>query len=141
MIWNPYVAHRAGRPLLTHGMFSSFLRLGTLVHRHLSERVLRQFGFLQPIPRSPSSLPMVDFGTIDDRWKNHEQYVVVQVLPAPAPFSCSDGYLQWFRRVSHPYILRGAEADRPSLVTVQRTSPSSSSSGLLVCYKFICSYY
>jgi len=154
MIWNPYVAHRASRPLLTHGMFSGFLRLGTLVHRHLPERVLRQFGFMQPIPRPSSSLPMMDFEAIDDRWKKHEQYVVHQVVQAPAPFSCSDGYLQWFRRVSHPYILRGAEADRPSLVivprlrrnlpddiTVQRTSPSSSSSGLLVCYKFICSYY
>ena len=51
MIWNPYVAHRAARPLLTHGMFSGFLRLGTLVHRHLPERVLRQFGFMQPIPQ------------------------------------------------------------------------------------------
>jgi len=97
---------------------------------------------------------MLDFATIDNRWRNHEQFFVVKVLPAPASFSCSNGYLQWFRRVSNPYILRGVEADRPSLVImprlrrnlqddipVQRTSTSSSSGGLLVCYKFICSYY
>ncbi|XP_027935732.1 protein MAIN-LIKE 1-like [Vigna unguiculata] len=150
MIWNPYVAHRAARQLVTHGMFSGFLRVGTVVQRHLPERVLRQFGFIQPIPRPPSSVPMMDFEAIDDRWKKHEQFVVHQVVQAPAPFSCSDGYLQWFRRVSHPYILRGAEADRPSLVlvprlrrnlpddiTVQRTSPSSSSSGLLGLVKRI----
>ena len=51
MNWNPYVAHRAARQLVTHGMFSGFLRVGTLVHRHLPERVLRQFGFMQPIPQ------------------------------------------------------------------------------------------
>jgi len=97
---------------------------------------------------------MLDFATIDDRWKDHEWFVVVQVVAAPTPFSCSDGYLQWFRRVSHPYILRRVEADRPSFVVIprlrrnmpndipiQRTSESSSSGGLLVCYKFICLYY
>jgi len=40
VIWNPYVAHRAGRPLVVSTMFSAFLRLGILAHRHLSERVL-----------------------------------------------------------------------------------------------------
>ncbi|XP_027931987.1 protein MAIN-LIKE 1-like [Vigna unguiculata] len=56
MIWNPYVAHRAARQLVTHGMFSGILRVGTVVQRHLPERVLRQFGFIQPIPR-----PLVRF--------------------------------------------------------------------------------
>ena len=55
MIWNPYVAHRAARQLVTHGMFSGFLRIGTVVQRHLPERVLRQFGFIQPILQPPSS--------------------------------------------------------------------------------------
>jgi len=56
MIWNPYVAHGAGQPLLTHAMFSGFLRLGILVHRYLPERVLRQFGFMQPIPRHETTI-------------------------------------------------------------------------------------
>ena len=116
MIWNPYVAHRAGRPLVVSAMFSGFLRLGILIHRHLSERVLLQFGFMQPIPRPSSTFPMLDFVTIDDQWRNHEQFVVVQVVPLPTPFSCSDGYLQWFRRFSDPYILHGVKVDRPSLV-------------------------
>jgi len=120
VIWNPYVAHRAGRQLVVSAMFSGYLRLGILVHRHLLERVLRQFGFMQPIPRPPTSLPMLDFAIIDDRWRDHDQFVVVQVVPAPTPFSCSDGYLQWFQRVSHPYILRRVEVDRPSLVIMPR---------------------
>ena len=152
--WNPYVAHRAGRPLVVSTMFSGFIKLGILVHCHLTERVLRQFGFMQPIPRPPTSLPMLDFATINDRCRDHDQFVVVQVVPATTHFSCLDEYLQWFWRVSHPYILRGVEADRPSLVimprlrwnlpddiSAQRTSASSSSGGLLVCYKLICSYY
>jgi len=93
VIWNPYGAYRAGRPLVVSGMFSGFLRLGILVHRHLLERVLQQFGFMQPIPRPPTSLPMLDFTTIDDRWRDHDQFVVDQVVHAPTPFSCSDEYL------------------------------------------------
>jgi len=50
VIWNPYVAHRAGRPLVVYAMFSGYLRLGIFVHRHLSERVLQQFGFMPPTP-------------------------------------------------------------------------------------------
>jgi len=64
VIWSPYGAHSAGRPLVVSAMFSAFLRLGILVHRHLPECVLRQFGFMQPIPRLSSSLPMLDFATI-----------------------------------------------------------------------------
>jgi len=40
VIWNPYVAHRAGRPLVVSAMFSGYLTLGILTHRHLSKRVL-----------------------------------------------------------------------------------------------------
>jgi len=50
VIWNPYGAHWASRPLVVSAMFYGYLRLGILVHRHLPERVLRQFGFMQPIP-------------------------------------------------------------------------------------------
>ncbi|XP_027941044.1 uncharacterized protein LOC114194831 [Vigna unguiculata] len=71
VIWNPYVAHRAGRPLVVSAMFSGYLKLGILVHRHLLKRVLRQFGFMQPIPRPSSSLPMLDFPTNDDWWKDY----------------------------------------------------------------------
>jgi len=93
VIWCPYETHRAARPLIISAMFSGFLKLGILVHHHLSECVLRQFGFMRPIPRPPNSLPMVDFATIDDRWRHYDQFVVVQVVPVPAPFSCADGYL------------------------------------------------
>jgi len=93
VIWCPYGTHRAGRPLVVSAMFSGFLKLGILVHRHLSEHVLRQFGFMQPIPRPPNFLSMVGFATIDDRWRRYNQFVVVQVVPTPAPFSCVDGYL------------------------------------------------
>jgi len=41
VIWNPYGAYRAGRPLVVSAMFSGFLRLGILVHHHLLECVLR----------------------------------------------------------------------------------------------------
>ena len=94
MIWSPYGSHRTAQPHIVASMFSGFIKLGSMVHYHMLERVLQQYGFMQPIPRSPNALPMVNFSIIDDRWRHYDQYVIVHVMLASAPFSCVDGYLQ-----------------------------------------------
>jgi len=55
-------------------------------------RVLRQFGFMQHIPRSPLFVGDVGFGNIDGRWIRFADHVL-KVLPAIPPYSCVDGYL------------------------------------------------
>jgi len=60
---------------------------------------------MRPIPRLPNAPPMVDLSIIYDHWAHFQQYVIVEVTHVLAPFSCVDGYLQWFMRVSHPYAI------------------------------------
>ncbi|XP_014517379.1 protein MAIN-LIKE 1-like [Vigna radiata var. radiata] len=101
-------------------MGSRWIRLGNMIHRHLPERVLRQFGFVHIIPRSPESLPMADIHTIDLHWLRYVDHAFIGVVEAEDPSTCVDEYLVWFRRVSHLYITPGDDDDRPSLAPRMR---------------------
>ena len=89
---------------------------GEIAHCYLSEHVLRQFGFLQHIPRSPLTVGDVDLAYIDARWICFVDHVLKGVLLELSPHACGDNYLQWFRQISHMYIIRGSHDNRPSLV-------------------------
>jgi len=79
------------------------------VHRHLPERVKRQYGYVQDIPKpltyvvqmwdSHIMQAFIDFclhTTKEDSWSN----------PAgDTPWRMEDGYMLWYGRVSHPQIL------------------------------------
>ncbi|XP_014494972.2 protein MAIN-LIKE 1-like [Vigna radiata var. radiata] len=101
-------------------MGSRWILLGNMIHRHLPERVLRQFDFQQIIPRSPESLPMPEIHTIDQNWLRYVEHAVTSAVEAEDPFACVDGYLAWFRRVSHPYITPTNDDDRPNLAPCMR---------------------
>ena len=93
VIWNPYATHRVTRPLMNIAIFCGFIRLGEIVHRHLSDCVLRQFGFMQHIPRSPLSIGDFGLADIDARWIRFAGHVLKGLLPAIPPYSYVDGYL------------------------------------------------
>ncbi|XP_014495108.1 protein MAIN-LIKE 1-like [Vigna radiata var. radiata] len=111
IIWHPYRSHRRSSPFLAICMYSGWIRLGNMIHRHLPERVLRQFGFVQTIPRSPESLPMPDIHMIDLHWLRYVDHAFTGVVEAEDPSACVDEYMVWFRRVSHPYITPGDDDD------------------------------
>ena len=54
VVWTPYDDHRIARPFEMISLFSGFIKWGSVMHRHLPERVLRQYGFVQRIPSHPS---------------------------------------------------------------------------------------
>ncbi|XP_068471911.1 protein MAIN-LIKE 1-like [Phaseolus vulgaris] len=100
IIWTPYEDHRLSRPFETIYLFLGHLRLGSLSHRHMPERVLRQFGYEQSIPSSPMAAEAPGAHVIDQR------------------------------TVSHPYIRRGELGDRPSVVPRRRLrSPNAEQAG------------
>ncbi|XP_052735197.1 uncharacterized protein LOC108342224 isoform X2 [Vigna angularis] len=96
-------------------MFSGWIRIGETLFRHLPERVLRQFGFQQSIPRDPPVVADADILATDDVWLHYRDHVVRGVSVSRFSYDCVDGYLRWFRIISHPYIIRATDDDRPSL--------------------------
>ncbi|XP_068466603.1 protein MAIN-LIKE 1-like [Phaseolus vulgaris] len=97
----PYNEHREERPFEWISLFCGYLRLGNWTQLHMPERVLRQYGYTQIIPRNPSVL---GHGHPDTNgW----------TVNAPHPDACVQEYMAWFRSVSHPYVINTDEDDRP----------------------------
>ncbi|XP_052730510.1 protein MAIN-LIKE 1-like [Vigna angularis] len=142
VVWHPYEGHRAIRPFFDICMYYGWIRISDTLCRHLPERVLRKFGFQQDIPRSPTTIPDADMVAIDHVWLHFRAHVVSNVRHAASPSDCVDGYIQWFRRVSNPYIIVAADDVRPALAPRQlpdvpqearphrRSSPPSPSGAL-----------
>nr|KYP33064.1 Serine/threonine protein phosphatase 7 long form isogeny [Cajanus cajan] len=76
--WMPYSHHRYYRPFKDITLYSGWLRWGTYKQAHLPERVLRQYGHVQHIPRSPQHVTsmVISLEEIDDRWLHYANYVV-----------------------------------------------------------------
>ncbi|XP_017416554.1 protein MAINTENANCE OF MERISTEMS [Vigna angularis] len=120
VVWHPYEGHRGIRPLFNICMYSGWIRIGDTLSRHLPERVMRKFGFYQEIPRPPTAVVDADVVAVDHAWLHFTDHVISNVRHASSPSECVDGYIQWFRRVSHPYIIEAAVDQRPDLLPSQR---------------------
>ena len=112
VIWAPYASHRSVRPFELISLFTGFIRYGTTVQKYLSDRVLRQFGYEQRIPAAAMRFDGGVLETIDDRWLHFADHLVTGLTLASEPFACSEDYMDWFIRISHPYISPRAEDDR-----------------------------
>jgi len=79
--------------------------------RHLPERVLRQYGYVQTISRPPTTiLPLAPTNVVAAFLEFVLRVVSLQQrgepVPDDEPWKHLDGYLKWFYRVSHPLICR-----------------------------------
>ena len=110
VVMAPYGDHCEARPFERVSLYSGWLRYGDRMVRYLPERVLRQFGRVQTIPRHPvESAPLVtNLAEISLRF----QYALDHALTleqlgqrAVHGVEAVDGYIEWFYLHSHPRML------------------------------------
>ncbi|XP_058784417.1 protein MAIN-LIKE 2-like [Vicia villosa] len=85
------------------------------VARHLPERCLRQYGYIQGIQRTVLEAPA---GGIHRWFQSHiissPREITDTAIEVQQPRQCQDGYLEWFHSVSHPRVIPpGATSDVP----------------------------
>ncbi|XP_057452832.1 protein MAINTENANCE OF MERISTEMS-like [Lotus japonicus] len=107
--WTPFEDHRDVRPRDPRALYSGYIRThyGRSVSRHLPERVMRQFGFIQDIPRHPSEIQTTGSlaETTDAAYAEFEPHLRPQGIPATYPGEAVEGYMRWYSRVSHVFII------------------------------------
>ncbi|KAK2363244.1 protein MAIN-LIKE [Trifolium repens] len=126
-VFSPYDGRRHVRPSINACWFSGWIRDGKFRAKHLPERVLRQFKFVQSIPRHPSTaatlgMNLFEIGRV---WMEElELRLIDEEMRGPAvvnPWDHEPGYMRWFYRVSHS-IMRPVEGveepQRPSNLEV-----------------------
>ncbi|RHN53594.1 putative aminotransferase-like, plant mobile domain-containing protein [Medicago truncatula] len=94
--WRPYERRRHITPFQDICWYSGWIMTGSdrMVH-HLSERVLRKYGYVQTILRAPTDIELI---AADDVAQDFTEFAL-HVL------SHQDrGYMRWFIRVSHPIV-------------------------------------
>jgi len=79
------------------------------VYRHLLERIKRQYGYVQDVPRHPTDVVQVRETDIVQAFIDFRTHTIKQDSwgnPAgEMPWWMEDGYMLWYTRVSHPQIL------------------------------------
>lgn len=90
--------------------YSGWLACGScLMYPHLPKRVMHHFKYLQVFPRDPSvSAPLAmvrrDVYVMYDDFYSHLVPNEAQSLESPNKWSTAFDYIQWYFRVSHPYM-------------------------------------
>jgi len=67
--------------------------------RHLPERVLRQYGYVQTIPRAPTDIELFAADDVAQAFTEFSLHVLSHQQRAH-----TKGYMRWFIRVSHPIV-------------------------------------
>lgn len=102
--------------------YSGWLAYGSrLMYPHLPECIMRQFGYMQYVPRDPSDyatsiMAHWDVDAMYNYFLNHLVSDKAQGTLAHNDCSVTYGYIQWYFRVSHPYMKIDSPKDpsRPS---------------------------
>lgn len=83
---------------------------------HLSERIVRQFDYMQFVLIEPSesthpAMTLRDVGVIYDDYLNHLVPDAACGTLAPKDGSIARGYIQWYLMGSHPYMTLNSLTD------------------------------
>ncbi|KAJ1424294.1 Aminotransferase-like, plant mobile domain [Sesbania bispinosa] len=109
IIWTPYITHRAYRPFHYVCWYCGYITFRGAPLPHLLDQVLRQYGHVQSIPPSPHvELPVPPSAEVHAHFLYYHDHLLDESRrgpPATQARECTHGYLDWFRRVSHPYFI------------------------------------
>ncbi|KAH1222348.1 Protein MAIN-LIKE 1 [Glycine max] len=87
--WLPYTEHRGVRAFQEISSFQGQLRWGPMIVAVRSERVVRQFGYIQSIPPPPVSARLSQ-DQIDDRWIEFADHLLPAGQPCLVPGQAAD---------------------------------------------------
>jgi len=117
--WEPYNGHRDAHPFHEVSYYCGLLVSFDVVEAYYPERVLRQFGRLQTIPTMPmiphllnargktSQAYKVAYSVnawTHDNWRNHLLNDKLRSRPVRVPWECDSKYMEWFLKITHPYV-------------------------------------
>ncbi|KAL5141294.1 Protein MAIN-LIKE 1 [Glycine soja] len=108
--WIPYGEHREVRDFHVRSCYSGLLRWGPVAVYYRPERVVRQFGYTQTIPAPPVD-SWVSYDDIHDMWMHYEDHIVPAGEVCVVSRVCSSDYIDWFFRISHPFMTPGHAVD------------------------------
>lgn len=117
-MWDPYCGHRDSHPLLDISFYTGMLKCLDIVEPYYPDRVLRQFGRVQTIPRNPythfrvrrvsdsKSYKVVYqyFDGLWQRWRDHVLDDANRSTPVKFSYDCTSEYLSWYQNITHPYV-------------------------------------
>ncbi len=117
---------------ISNMLFSGYLRLGKWRQLLLPKRVLRQYGYVQIIPRHPSVVKDGDLTTNEVvwQWLNFNDYVIQDMDVAPYLGACLQPYMEWFRSITSIFHWHGwgwSSCSHTFKNTCPRTSGNASS--------------
>ncbi|XP_057445343.1 serine/threonine-protein phosphatase 7 long form homolog [Lotus japonicus] len=108
VIWTPYEAHREWRQRDERILFSGYIRCPypLAVRPHLPERVMRQFGYIHTISRHPSVIDRSSAAeAVDATFADYVPYLFPESDPVIEEGHAVGGYMDWYARVSHCFII------------------------------------
>lgn len=132
--WDPYTDLRDKFPLKDVTYFYGCIRMMDVVEPYHPDRVLRQFGYVQTIPRYPLVADIVERGetaqkyrifwaALGDLFDIRDSFVLStqrRGRRAEPAWESSDDYLEWYQRLCHPFV---QNPERRSVYASSSTRP------------------
>jgi len=109
--WRSYKHRRDVTPFHDVCWYSGWIMAGKQrMVRHLPERVLRQYRYVQTVPRPPTTIMPLAPANVATAFLEFALHVIAQQhrgaqVSDDEPWKHSYRYIRWFYRVSHPIIV------------------------------------